>query len=79
MHLGGMLVWSCRAYVVMDDVVLAVLTPASMLLTSLSWWDNYVSGKKVGKRNNNHNILQIQLKSVSVSLDETNVISTLLH
>ncbi|XP_076458865.1 chitin synthase chs-2-like [Babylonia areolata] len=46
LHLGSMLVWSCRAYDVMDDVPLAVLTPASMLLTSLSWWDNYVSGRK---------------------------------
>ena len=33
LHLGTMLVWSSRAYVVMDDVILAVLTPASMLLT----------------------------------------------
>ncbi|KAL8565048.1 hypothetical protein ACOMHN_003424 [Nucella lapillus] len=46
LHLGSMSVWSYRAYVIMDDVMLTVLTPASMLLTSLSWWDNYVSGKK---------------------------------
>ena len=65
LHLGSMAVWFYRVYVVMDDVTLAVLTPASMLLTSLSWWDNYVSGKKVGRSNGVVNTL---FKSLLASL-----------
>ena len=65
LHLGSMAVWFYRVYVVMDDVTLAVLTPASMLLTSVSWWDNYVSGKKVGR---NNGVVNTRFKSLWASL-----------
>ncbi|KAK7493270.1 hypothetical protein BaRGS_00015396, partial [Batillaria attramentaria] len=46
LHLGAMLVWMCRAYVIMDDLVLTILTPLAIMFSSLHWWDNYISGKK---------------------------------
>ena len=49
-HSGVMGVWSYKAYVEMNDLTLAVLIPVSLILTSLTWWDNYVHTSKMKRR-----------------------------
>ncbi|XP_041374254.1 uncharacterized protein LOC121387299 [Gigantopelta aegis] len=51
LHAGVMGVWSYKAYVEMNDLILTVLIPVSLILTSVSWWDNYVHTPKMkGKK-----------------------------
>lgn len=56
LQVGTMLVWMCRALVVLKNTTLTVLIPVSLILTSLSWWDNYISGKKVSIKSVNFKI-----------------------
>ncbi|XP_048237709.1 chitin synthase chs-2-like isoform X3 [Haliotis rufescens] len=40
--------WSYLAYTVKDSLLLAILIPVSLVLVSISWWDNYVHKKRKG-------------------------------
>ncbi|XP_067686177.1 chitin synthase chs-2-like isoform X2 [Haliotis asinina] len=44
-------VWSYLAYTVKESPLLAILIPVSLVLVSISWWDNYVHSKKRSSSN----------------------------
>ncbi|XP_046543810.1 chitin synthase chs-2-like [Haliotis rubra] len=46
LQVAAVAVWSYLAYTVKESLLLSILIPVSLVLVSISWWDNYVHSKK---------------------------------
>ncbi|XP_067668564.1 chitin synthase chs-2-like isoform X1 [Haliotis asinina] len=45
-HITTVALWALRTYTQQDNITNAILLPVSLVLISVTWWENYVSGIK---------------------------------